>query len=138
MGFFSRTPAPVQHAVFGRLEWQPGRRSVGTWVGRVHFPPAGDDIALSIPGGRGGPDAVEALYQALSQSLMAARPQLDVLIAQACSESGVTYGQPHLEGLHFFDTSLESGEWKLVYHLGDHEIHVDGCRLDALSACVLE
>jgi hypothetical protein len=138
MSFFSRTPEPFQHPIFGRLEWQPGRRSVGSWVGRARFAPAGQEIELSIPGGRSGPEAVDALYQALSDSLPAAQPKIDALIAHACSESGVTVGRARLAGLHFFDTSPDAGEWKLIYFIGDQEIHVDGNGLEAGSAFVVE
>jgi hypothetical protein len=107
-------------------------------VGRARFAPAGQEIELSIPGGRSGPEAVDALYQALSDSLPAAQPKIDALIAHACSESGVTVGRARLAGLHFFDTSPDAGEWKLIYFIRDQEIHVDGNGLEAGSAFVVE
>lgn len=129
--WFRRDPEPIRHPLFGKLEWERSKadenhRAVEWWKSRLIFPPTGEGINLSLPGGRKGPKPTEALWEWICDEYTKRRPQLEADMARVCEKAGLVPAKPSIQALWIFDHTIEFGEWKLVCKVADREIHIDG------------
>ncbi len=134
--FLRRSADPISDPLFGQLEWTRSRGG-GTWNGRLLFIPTRNEIDISIPGGPKGPAPAHALFQEICKRFDTINAVIDNNIQEACDDESVVPSARTLQGLYFFDASIEEGDWKLVYAMGEHELHVDGYGVDASNVFVL-